>query len=65
MIPLTDDENESDEKQKVCYTCKEEFNTDENDANEFNTDENVKMKSILMKMIKMNLILMKMIKKCI
>ena len=47
MIPLTDEENESYEKQKVCYIYKtefnsDEFNTDENDKNEFNTDENNK-----------------------
>ena len=42
MIPLTDKENESHEKQKVCYTCKKEFNTHKNDKNEFNTDENDK-----------------------
>ena len=42
MIPLTDEENESYEKQKVCYICKKDFNTDENDKNEFNTDENDK-----------------------
>ena len=45
MISLTDEENESYEKQKVCYICKkefdtDEFDTDENDKNEFNTDEN-------------------------
>ena len=44
MIPLTDEENESHEKQKVCYICKkefntDEFNTDEYNKNEFNTDE--------------------------
>ena len=43
MIPLTDEENESYEKQKVCYICKKEFNTDENNKDEFNTDENDKM----------------------
>ena len=32
-IPITDKENESYEKQKVCYICKKEFNTDENDKN--------------------------------
>ena len=54
LIPLTDEGNESYEKQKVCYICKKEFNTDEfntdenkfdndeNDKNEFNTDENGK-----------------------
>ena len=35
MIPLTDKENKSYEKQKVCYICKKEFNTDENDNNAF------------------------------
>ena len=33
MIPLTDEENESYGKQKVCYICKKEFNSDENDKN--------------------------------
>ena len=42
MIPLTDEESKSYEKQKVCYICKKEFNTDENGKNEFNTDENDK-----------------------
>ena len=42
MIPLTDEENDSYEKQKVCYICNKEFNIDENDKNEFNTDENNK-----------------------
>ena len=35
MIPLTDKENKSYEKQKVCYICKKEFSTDENDKNIF------------------------------
>ena len=35
MIPLTDKENKSYEKQKVCYICKKEFSTDENDKNVF------------------------------
>ena len=35
LIPLTDKENKSYEKQKVCYICKKEFNTDENDNNAF------------------------------
>ena len=30
IIPLTDKENESYEKQKVCCICKKEFSTDEN-----------------------------------
>ena len=36
MIQLTDKENKFYEKQKVCYICKKEFSTDENDKNEFN-----------------------------
>ena len=35
MIPLTDKENKSHEKQKVCYICKKEFSADENGKNEF------------------------------
>ena len=35
MIPLTDEENKSYKKQKVCYICKKEFNTDKNDKNAF------------------------------
>ena len=35
MIPLTDKENKSFEKQSVCYTWKQEFSTDENDKNAF------------------------------
>ena len=31
MIPLTDEENNSYKKQKVCYICKKGFSTD--DAN--------------------------------
>ena len=30
MIPLTDEENKSYKKQKVCYICKAEFSTDKN-----------------------------------
>ena len=44
-ISLTDEENESYDKKKVCYICKKEFNTDELDTdenyeNEFNSDKN-------------------------
>ena len=35
MISLTVKENKSYEKQKVCYICKKEFSTDENDENAF------------------------------
>ena len=30
VIPLTDEENKSYEKQKVCYICKKGFSTDDN-----------------------------------
>ena len=36
MIPLTDEENKSYEKEKVCYICKKEFSTDENDKMHLN-----------------------------
>ena len=29
MIPLTDEENKSYKNQKVCYICKKEFSTDD------------------------------------
>ena len=35
MIPLTDKENESYEKQKVCHICQKEFGTNKNDKNTF------------------------------
>ena len=35
MIPLTDKETESYEKQKVCHICKKEFSTDKSDQNTF------------------------------
>ena len=35
MIPLVYEENKSYKKQKVCYICKKEFNTDKNDKNAF------------------------------
>ena len=31
MIPLTDEETEFYENQKVCHICKKEFSTDKND----------------------------------
>ena len=30
MIPLTDEEKETHENQKICYICQQEFCTDEN-----------------------------------
>ena len=41
MILLTDRETKSYEKQKVCYICKNEFSTDENDKNVFKLYHNV------------------------
>ena len=35
MAPLTDKKNKSYEERKVCYICKKEFSTDENDKNAF------------------------------
>ena len=35
MMPLTDEENKSYEKQKVCHICKKEFNTGKNNKNSF------------------------------
>ena len=31
MIPLTKKEEKNHNKQKVCYICKKEFNTDDSD----------------------------------
>ena len=33
MVPLTCEENKSYKRQKSCYVCKKEFNTDKNDKN--------------------------------
>ena len=33
MMPLTKKEEESYNKQKVCYICKKEFNTDDSNKN--------------------------------
>ena len=35
IISLTDEENKSYKKQRVCYICKKEFNTDKSDKNAF------------------------------
>ena len=35
MIPLTDKENKFYEKQKVCYSCKKEFSTDDDDNKKY------------------------------
>ena len=36
MIPLTGQENNSNEKQKVCYICKKEFSIDVNEKMHLN-----------------------------
>ena len=41
MIPLTDKENMSYEKQKVCHICKKEFCINENEKNEFKLHQKV------------------------
>ena len=33
MIPLTNEESKSHRKEKHCYICKKEFNTDNEDKN--------------------------------
>ena len=33
MIPLTKKEEKNHNKQKVCYICRKEFNTDDSDKN--------------------------------
>ena len=42
MIPLSDKETKSYEKQKVCYICKKRVSTDENDKNEFKLYRNIR-----------------------
>ena len=42
MIPLTDTENMSYEKQKVCHICKKEFCINENEKNEFKLYQKVR-----------------------
>ena len=36
MIPLTNEENKTYHKQKVCYICKKEFSTDKEDKKHHN-----------------------------
>ena len=42
MIPLTNDENKSYEKQKQFHICKKEFCTNKNDENEFKIHQKVR-----------------------
>ena len=42
MIPQTDKETESYQKQKVCYMCKKEFCTNKIDENEFKIHHKVR-----------------------
>ena len=67
IIPLTDEKNESYEKQKVCNICKKDLillNLILTKMIKMNLIlmKKVRMNLILLKMMKMNLILMKMIK---
>ena len=50
ITPLTDEETEFYEKQKVCHICKKEFSTDKNDRN-----KNYAMKSEIIVITKKNL----------
>ena len=42
MIPLTDDEKETYENQKICHICEEEFCTDENNKKKFKTMQKIR-----------------------
>ena len=42
MIPLTDDEEETYENQKICHICEKEFCTEENNKKEFKTMQKVR-----------------------
>ena len=42
MIPLTDEEKETHENQKICYICEQEFCTDENNKKEFKLKQKVR-----------------------
>ena len=35
MIPLTDEENKSYKKQKICYICKKGFSTNDDDNKKY------------------------------
>ena len=42
MIPLTDEEKEPHENQKICYICEQEFCMDENNKKEFKLNQKVR-----------------------
>ena len=42
MIPLTNNEKKSNEKQKVCYICKKDFCINKNDEKEFKLKHKVR-----------------------
>ena len=48
MILLTDEENKSYEKQKICYICKREFCTNKNDEKKFKLKHKVKIIVIIL-----------------
>ena len=45
MIPLTDEENKSYEKQKICYICQKEINDDDHDDDDDDDDNDDDNKS--------------------
>ena len=42
MMPLTGEEKETHENQKICYICKQEFCPDENNKKEFKLKQKVR-----------------------
>ena len=40
MIPLTNEENKSSKKQKVCYICKKEFSPDDDNNKKYHKVKN-------------------------
>ena len=42
IIPLTDEEKEVHENQKICYICEKEFCTDKNNEKEFKLKQKVR-----------------------
>ena len=48
IIPLTNDEEKSYGKQKVCYICKKKFYTDKNNEKEFKLKQKVRLYVLIM-----------------
>ena len=47
MMPLTNEEKESYEKQRICYICKKEFCTDKNNEKEFKLKKKLEITVII------------------